>query len=405
MQVELAELDARLAAARVEAGFAVTIGSDVDEIARTAEEQLRGRPSRFGAEIFIYRRLADGSVVGIVVDRAALERVAAATRLGIAGLAEGARVVVRRLGQARHGARERGLASAGFGPILPHLTLALVNDRAQPDPLDEIVRSRGRRHLGITGGLMLLLMVGLIATIRGAARERELARQKSEFVATVSHELKTPLTSIRMFAEMLLLVVAGGDNQREKNYHHIIVMESQRLGLLIANLLDYAQIERGTRRYSQKRVVAAALVRDAVATFQRLREDEEPAIAVAVAANVGEAAILVDGEVVVQALLNLLANAVKYGGGDSPIAVEVERRAGDVVVSVRDRGPGIPAAEQERIFRQFYRAPGAYSSSVEGTGLGLALVKRHVEAQGGSVELDSSVGVGSTFSLVFARIE
>ena len=405
MQLDLADLDERLLAARVEADFAAAISGDVAEIARTAEEQLHGRPARFGANTFIYRRLADGSVVGIVVDRDALELVAAATRLGISGLAEGARVAVRTLGQARHGARERGLASAGFGPILPHLTLALVNDRAQPDPLDEIVRSRGRRHLGITGGLMLLLMVGLIATIRGAARERELARQKSEFVATVSHELKTPLTSIRMFAEMLQQRVAGGDHQREQHYHEIIVKESERLGLLIANLLDYAQIERGTRRYSQRRVVAAALVRDAVTTFGRLRKDEEPAIAVAVGADVDEAAIMVDGEVVVQALINLLGNAVKYGGGDRAIEVEVERRAGDVVIAVRDRGPGIPAAEQERIFRQFYRAPGAYSSSVEGTGLGLALVKRHVEAQGGSVELDSTVGVGSTFSLVFARIE
>jgi signal transduction histidine kinase len=269
------------------------------------------------------------------------------------------------------------------------------------------VRARGRRHLAITGGLMLLLVIGLLATIRGAARERELARLKSEFVSTVSHELKTPLTSIRMFAEMLQQDVAGRDREREARYHDIIVRESERLGLLIANVLDYAQIERGTRRYDQKEEPAAEVAKEAIATFRRFQEEEErPVIQFAVADDAHDAAIFVDREVVVQALLNLLANAAKYGGTEHPIEVQVARRSDRrVSIAVRDRGPGIPRAEQSRIFREFYRASGAYSSGVEGTGLGLALVKRHVEAQGGEVELDSTVGVGSTFSLVFGKIE
>src|SRR5262249_36845581 len=145
--------------------------------------------------------------------------------------------------------------------------------------------------------------LGLVATIRGAARERELARLKSDFVSTVSHELKTPLTSIRMFAEMLVEGVAGADRDRERHYQKIIVAESERLGLLIANLLDYAQIERGTRRYSRKREGAAALTREAVATFGRLREGEGQAVGVVVGPEAEASAVLVDREVMVQALL------------------------------------------------------------------------------------------------------
>jgi len=111
--------------------------------------------------------------------------------------------------------------------------------------------------------------------------------------------------------------------------------------------------------------------------------------------------VMVDRDVVVQALLNLLANAAKYGGADKPIEVAVTGEA----ISVTDHGPGIPAHEQARIFREFYRAPEAYRSGVEGTGLGLALVKRHIEALGGTVEVASSVGEGATFTIRLPRTE
>jgi len=404
-QAQLVHLDARLAAANAEARLAASLVGELQEVAHTAEAQLRGRPARGSQRTIVYRAEPDGTVVGVVVDRGMLAAVASHVAIDLDALAQGARVVVDREGEHR---RRRGatrtLASAGFGAPLPHLALSLVNDRSQPDPLDEIVRARGRRHLAITGALVALLLVGLVATLRGAARERELARLKSEFVSTVSHELKTPLTSIRMFAEMLQQDVAGRDRAREERYHEIIVRESERLGLLIANVLDYSQIERGTRRYNKQRERAADVVRESIETFQRFQE-EQPSIHYRAAEDAKDAHILVDREVVVQALLNLLANAAKYGGSEHPIEARVELRGDDrVALSVRDRGPGIPRAEQSRIFREFYRTSGAYRSGVEGTGLGLALVKRHVEAQGGEVGLDSTVGVGSTFSLVFEKV-
>lgn len=396
---ELAALAERFAHARAEARLHGALRGEVEDLPTSAGTKPRGRRARGSLDTIVYRRAGD-RVIGAVIDRAALVRVAAAADVEVTELAEGARVMLIGVGDdSVDRGRMRTLASSGFGQTLPHLELELVNDRANPDPLDEIVRTRGRRHLAITGGLVAILLVGLFATIRGAARERELARLKSEFVATVSHELKTPLTSIRMFAEMLQQDVAGTDRERERNYQGIIVKESERLGLLIANLLDYSQIEKGIRRYVRQPERAGDVFGEAVETFGRLRENQAPAVETRVAPAAADASLLIDRSVIVQALLNLLSNAVKYGGAEAPVEATLERHDGQVVFTVRDRGPGIPKAEQARIFKEFYRAPAAYASQVEGTGLGLALVKRHVEAQQGSVQVESAVGKGARFTI------
>ncbi|MEM9493518.1 MAG: histidine kinase dimerization/phospho-acceptor domain-containing protein, partial [Myxococcota bacterium] len=228
-------LGARLDRVRAQVPVARALSGEIDEIVRSAGPRLRGRPALTAPDrVLIYRRLPDRDITGILVDIAMLEAEAADASRDLSRLAPGARAVVERPGDAAERLMsERTLASTGFGAILPHLSLSLVNDRRLPDPLDAIIEARGRRHLAITGGLVALLVLGLIATIRGAARERELARLKSDFVSTVSHELKTPLTSIRMFGEMLQQGVAGEDRERETRYHDVIVKESQRLGLLI----------------------------------------------------------------------------------------------------------------------------------------------------------------------------
>jgi signal transduction histidine kinase len=202
---------------------------------------------------------------------------------------------------------------------------------------------------------------------------------------------------------MLEQGVAKGDPQKMARYHGVIVQESQRLGLLIANLLDYAQIERGTRRYAPSPHELGELARHAITTFETLRDPDEKSTRNPISLEVSSEAVLaevqVDRDVVVQALLNLLANAAKYGGKDQPIEVAAGIDAETGWISVRDHGPGIPAAEQARIFREFYRSPEAYRSGVEGTGLGLALVKRHVEALGGTVDVVSTPGEGATFTI------
>jgi signal transduction histidine kinase len=150
----------------------------------------------------------------------------------------------------------------------------------------------------------------------------------------------------------------------------------------------------------------AKLARDAVATFEQLRDPEKARrnpIEVEVSSEAMSADVEVDRDPVIQALMNLLANAVKYGGADKAIEVKVGADELAASIAVRDHGPGIPAHEQPRIFREFYRAPEAYRSGVEGTGLGLALVKRHIEAAGGTVDVQSTVGEGATFTVRLPR--
>ncbi|HEY0479805.1 MAG TPA: HAMP domain-containing sensor histidine kinase [Kofleriaceae bacterium] len=402
-----AELDARIAELRGEARAAAGLADDVAEIARTATPAWRGRPAaREPARTLIYRRRGDGGVIGFAVDAPMLEAAAgAAPGIPELAVASHAHALVLLPGTSP-GPELRTIQQVPLGAALPHLGVAIVNPLADPDPLDEVIRERSRRHVIYTSALAIALGLGLLAMIRGAARARELAQLKSDFVSTVSHELKTPLTSIRMFAEMLEQGVARGDPAKLARYHGVIVQESQRLGLLIANLLDYAQIEKGTRRYTPTREGVGPLARHAVATFESLREpagDGRNPIAIAVSGEAMLAEVEVDRDVVVGAVLNLLANAAKYGGAARPIEVAVEADADAAWIAVRDHGPGIPPAEQARIFREFYRAPEAYHSGVEGTGLGLALVKRHIEALGGMVEVASAVGDGATFTIRLPR--
>jgi len=397
-----AALDEQVAAIRREARAAAGLADDVAELASSAGPAWRGRAAvREPRRTLIYRRLPDGGVVGLAVDAPMLEAAAGAPA---SDLAQRARALVLLTGAAP-AADLRTIAQVPLGAALPHLSLAIVNPLRDPDPLDDVIRSRSRRHVVYTSALAFALVLGLLATIRGAARARELARLKSDFVSTVSHELKTPLTSIRMFAEMLEHGVARDDAEKMARYQRVIVQESQRLGLLIANLLDYAQIEKGTRRYTPTRQEIGPLARHAVSTFESLRHPEgaRSSIQVAVSEEAARAEVEVDRDVVVQALLNLLANAAKYGGTERPIEVSVDADAVAAWIGVRDHGPGIPPAEQARIFREFYRAPEAYRSNVEGTGLGLALVKRHVEALGGTVEVASAVGQGATFTIRLPR--
>jgi signal transduction histidine kinase len=393
-----AALDEQMNVLRRDARMAAGLSDDVSELVHTATPAWRGHSAAHQpGRILVYRRRADGSVIGIAVDAHMLEL--AAGHDARDDVAIHVTPLVLPTG-ARPPGDMRELERIQLGEALSDLSLALVNPVSDPDPLDEVIAGRSRRHVLFTSALALALGLGLLAMIRGAARARELAQLKSDFVSTVSHELKTPLTSIRMFAEMLEQGVAKGDPAKMQRYHGVIVQESQRLGLLIANLLDYAQIEKGTRRYTPTKESAAGLARDAVSTFDSLRAPDAPRNPIVVEVS-SDAMVQVDRDVVVQALLNLLANAAKYGGAEKSIEVTIAGEA----ISVTDHGPGIPAHEQARIFREFYRAPEAYRSGVEGTGLGLALVKQHIEALGGSVEVASSVGQGATFTIRLPRTE
>jgi two-component system phosphate regulon sensor histidine kinase PhoR len=398
---DLDAIDARAAARVAETRFAAQVQDAAAELGRAAEAEPQARRVMAPVErLWVYRRHA-GGVLGVALAPSVLAGAADRALAGEAAagnLPGGTRV---RVDPGLPDAEAVGYLAAERPRLVAPFTVSLWGD---DKAADRAARAQLVRYLALVGSLILVLAGGVWTTWRFAARERELSRLKSDFVSTVSHELKTPLTSIRMFGEMLREGVHGGDVERQARYHDVIVRESERLGRLIANVLDFAQIEKGARRYDPQPIAGAALAGEAVETYRRLADGEGQVVELEIAEGAGGAQVSADREALVQALLNLLSNAAKYGA-HQPVTVRVAAPNGEVRLAVSDRGPGIAPAEQKRIFREFYRAPEARQSGVEGTGLGLALVKRHVEAHGGRIEIESAPGKGATFTIVLPRTE
>jgi len=232
--------------------------------------------------------------------------------------------------------------------------------------------------------------------IRDVNRDVQLAEMRGRFVSSVSHELKTPLTSIRMFAETLALGRQDGGEARTE-YLQTIVNESERLSRLVDNVLDFTRIEEGRRIYQMQRVAPADVVYSAARALQYPLAQQGFQLRVDVAD--GLPALTADPDALQQALLNLIANAMKYSGDSRDIALRLLRRDGDVSIEVSDAGIGIPEQEHERIFEKYYRVQSAETARIPGAGLGLTLVRHAVAAHGGRLLVSSALGRGSTFSM------
>jgi signal transduction histidine kinase len=219
---------------------------------------------------------------------------------------------------------------------------------------------------------------------------------RSQFVSSVSHELKTPLTAIRMFAETLQMR-AGADPKIQAEYLETIVNETERLTRLLNNVLDFSRIERGQKSYHMEPALLADVVHSAARTMRFPLTEQGFNFRVDVCG--GLPPIRLDRDAIEQAILNLLSNAMKYSGQSRDIDLRLCAQNGSVLIQVEDRGIGIPADERERIFERFYRVPTAENRAISGTGLGLALVVHIAQAHGGRVEVESNPGAGSTFSV------
>ncbi len=242
--------------------------------------------------------------------------------------------------------------------------------------------------------LMLLAGLGLVWT--NVRRELKLSRLKSDFVANVSHELKTPLALIRLYSETLELGRIPSE-ERKGEYYRVIGKESRRLTQLINNILDFSRIEAGRKEYRLVPSDLGAVVRDVVENYRFAIEKLGFTLELDVAEELPPLAL--DPEALSQALINLLNNAIKYSPEQKAITVRVRREQGRVLLSVDDRGMGIPRSEHRRIFEKFYRVETSLVHATKGSGLGLALVQHITEAHGGHVELTSTPGEGSTFTL------
>ena len=249
--------------------------------------------------------------------------------------------------------------------------------------------------------LALLLILGI--TLFGAyllwrdvRREVQMAEMRSQFVSSVSHELKTPLTAIRMFAETLRLG-RSKDAKTQNEYLDTIVNESQRLTRLLNNVLDFSKIEQGKRLYCPESASLYEIVESAARAMEYPLSQQ--GFKLDVQTEDGLPNVHVDHDAIEQALLNLLHNAMKYSGESKQIGLHLKRKDSHALIQVIDQGIGIDPQEQKRIFEKFYRIPSPENERIVGTGLGLALVSHIIEAHGGYLELESTPGKGSTFSI------
>ena len=241
-----------------------------------------------------------------------------------------------------------------------------------------------------------ILVFGLVLTLRSVSHELELARMKSDFVSTVSHEFKSPLTSIRQLAEMLQSGRVPSEERRQK-YYEILLEQSERLTLLTDNILSLAKIEEGRAEFTFERTDLPALLGDVVAAFRDRVRHEGFDIHFEVVDGLPPTAV--DGAALSQALTNLLDNAVKYSGDSRSISVRVFREAEGIAVAVRDSGIGIKREDIPRLFERFFRAGDELTRTVKGSGLGLTLVKEIVEAHRGRIDIESEPGKGSVFTI------
>jgi two-component system, OmpR family, phosphate regulon sensor histidine kinase PhoR len=262
---------------------------------------------------------------------------------------------------------------------------------------------RSRRTLLIAGLLLTLVLVATSGAVmfRAVNREFNVARLQSDFVATVSHEFRTPLTAMRHLTEML----DEGEVAQERvpHYYKALVKETRRLQALVESLLDFGRMEAGRRTYRMEKCDACEVVRqvldDLSDSVHGRRIEWDPARVPG-----ARAPVRVDREAMGLAVRNLVDNALKYSPESAPVRVSVGADSTAATISVADRGPGIADGEQREIFRKFVRGAAALDGRVNGTGIGLAIADHIVQAHGGQLRLESAPGQGSCFSIVLPLV-
>jgi signal transduction histidine kinase len=292
---------------------------------------------------------------------------------------------------------KRPFVATEIGEALPHWEVAayLVN----PARLTQAAHT-AKLTLGLLVAVLVLTIgVGSWLIVRSLNSELKLARQKTDFVGNVSHELKTPLTSIRMFSE-LLAEGRVADPAKQRSYLNIITAEAARLTRLINNVLDFSRMERGEKKYNFQPCDLAEVVRAAAQTFRPHLETNGFKFDCVLPDSV--VPLRGDADALSQIIVNLLSNAEKYSNGGKEITLELGRRESPLPhaeVKVLDRGSGVPRGSGEKIFEKFYRAHDSLSSGVQGSGLGLTIARQIARAHGGEVVYEPREGGGSCFIL------
>ncbi|MHA2122511.1 MAG: sensor histidine kinase, partial [Promethearchaeota archaeon] len=247
----------------------------------------------------------------------------------------------------------------------------------------------------------IMLQEELIIEHLEAERLEELNQMKSQFVSNVSHELKTPLTSIKMFAE-ILRDKKGYESEKSQEYLEIIEGESDRLKRLIDNVLDFAKIERGIKTYDKDIVEFNHLTHDVL----KMMKYQFKMAKIDLVQNISEeeSYINADRDAVEEAMLNILSNAIKYSEQNTSVTVSTAKRNSYVCFEVVDEGIGISETDLKEIFNPFFRTKNNDVIKVKGTGLGLSIVRHIINAHEGKIEVESKLGEGSSFTLLFPNL-
>jgi signal transduction histidine kinase len=268
---------------------------------------------------------------------------------------------------------------------------------SSPTASERAGRAAGQKYLlfGMSGMVLFMLLGGYFIA-RVIRREAETVRMQADFVSAVSHEFRSPLTSVRQLSEMLAEGRVAAE--RHQLYFDTLVKETTRLQRLVEGLLHFGRMDAGARQYRFEELEAGGLVRRVVAEL----EPHAAALGRRIEASGAPEACMIeaDPEAISVALRNLLDNALKYSPDQPAVWVEWKKRDSQVSIHVRDRGLGIPATERNAIFRRFVRGSAAKSTNAKGSGLGLAMVRHIVAAHGGQIVVASEPGQGSEFTML-----
>ncbi len=308
-----------------------------------------------------------------------------------------ARMVIADAGLDAPGGDTRQVPPAGAGARLPW-SVRIVDI----DPGAELAAAAGRRRVVLAGlvALGLFVLAGSAFIVRAVNREIEVSRLQTDFVAAVSHEFRTPLTSIRQVSELLL--DGRVPEARREEYYRMQHRDSERLQHLVESLLDFGRMESGAREYRLEPAEVTTLVRAVADEFSA--EVTAAGYTVEAALESDGAVVSADRDALGRAIWNLLDNAVKYSPSHKTVWLTTTVRGSTVEIAIRDRGVGVPIQDQRRIFDKFARGANAAATAAKGTGLGLAMVRHAVTAHGGGVRVESLPGEGSTFTITLPLV-
>ena len=282
--------------------------------------------------------------------------------------------------------------------LLPDYSLGII---LKGETIQSLARRRTNNNLWILLGVNSMLLMGIWLIYRNLKKEIQLAEIKSDFVSNVSHEIRTPLALINMFAETLQMNRVPSEEKKQE-YYQIIGQEATRLGSIVNKILSFSKMEAGKVHYTLEPSSLSSIVTRVVDTYEYHLTSKGFSYDLITNGRLPD--IAADADAVSEAVINLLDNAIKYSKDSKKVTIRLGQEERMAFVEVEDYGLGISAENQKYIFDKFFRVPTGSVHNTKGTGLGLALVSRIMEAHKGKIKLQSAVGKGSRFRLLFPTI-